>query len=357
MSNARARAWALHRAALKPKRVTDRVVEPTGATPSMLRDVPDTHCGVCGYACCSCGGGNVGHDIVRAGKALADLFAPRSTEPAPAVPAQPGCTACGSAGSGHFESCARQREGERVPEGWRYEEGAFRCGVGDTYKLPTALESGEVWFAYREGAPDLCGGFASMHAAMLAALGAEVGEAGGAGGGWHVTAPGDCRRWYDDTALPGLVEDLTAERAKPKAPIVHRPEVIAPTANDLAPGWLATNPSYDLETLEHATGVEVWLPGLGLEWRYTTSKDAPHAAGHAPTRDEAMALALAWLKADPRDAWESYVIEDWFGERSDGQGTWRVVRTSGGWQAFGDAWDVDLFPSLPHAIARCRGES
>lgn len=124
-------------------------------------------------------------------------------------------------------------------------------------------------------------------------------------------------------------------------------------AGGLPPGW---KPYAGLpHNFKHTSTVGVWRTSQG-DWSYSLVDCPDVRVGGAPTRDEAMALALGWYQDDSgnRDSW--FVDKPGGGRmqaspRDDEHGPWTVAK--------GPHRDLTAtaLPSLPHAIAWARGDA
>lgn len=327
MNNARTRAWQLHRAALAPKRNTQRVVGPRNESlVPMAARLEGAGCRACGYALCAC----------HRQQAIAK------------PPPQPGAFV--------------------VPKGWRHES-VGRCWlVKAEDDKGTAFNEGPCVFDDMNGyraSRSFCSNepyqlFANPYAAMLCALGARVEPSGHE---WRVWGPDKMgapnqhgERYHgilDSMSLLALVERLTAERAaiaraRQQGEQIGRELAREQQGEALAPGWEKAGKSRT-----HKSGAYVFPSSeqSGM-YCYCSAESSRSYEGRAPTRDEAMALALGWERSK-----RCAVVPDWELKGAD-HGMCASSLDGSTWLAINDRdQHKDGLPSLPHAIAWARGDA
>jgi hypothetical protein len=177
---------------------------------------------------------------------------------------------------------------------------------------------------------------------------------------WHAPKPAAEARCISATGNGGLAPQArpsawdglchcgpcNTERAR-----IHRERPPATPADEaLAPGWSdSTKPEYGQARFSHASGMKVWQRTDLIGWVYGP-KDAVSAtcprSGEAPTRDEAMALALGWERVNGTD-WQLKGAANGMCASVASDGIWFAIPAQGRGRAG--------FPSLPHAVAWAMG--
>lgn len=123
-----------------------------------------------------------------------------------------------------------------------------------------------------------------------------------------------------------------------------------PKVEELAPGWRVSPHGQTMgrRQYSHEKGVDVWEAGDC--WAFTVRPKQVTYESTAPTRDEAMARALGWVKHETLPGWKLPGTDGYVSPYPRDRWGADSVRT--GCPSSGDG-----FPSLPHAIAWARGDA